>query len=523
MAGLVDQFGREIPSRLKAETGAIFVPSARDRWATYPSRGLTPVRLASILREADEGYPARQVEVFGELAEKDAHLASQLQLRKNAVLDLEYDVHPASDDAHAQKTCEFCREALMGLEDLDDLLLDLLDAVPQGWAMSELLWDVSSGQATLAGHQRVPQERTRWNDQGMPLLATDQAPQGIEFPLFKVVYHRNRARTGLDARAGLLRTCCWWWLFKNFSVKDWSAFAEAFGMPLRVAKYPSGMSPEDLEALRKAMYSLGSDGVAIISAATELEFKESNAGKGGSQSVYERLAGFCNDEMSKAVLGQTLTSQVGDSGSFAAAKVHDQVRRDLRDADAHNLAKSLRQQVLKPLVLFNFGPGAPVPWFKFDLEDPEDLVAKASQYQALSGMGLRIPQGHVYQVWGIPQPQGDEPVLGGPPAQTPQPSATKSLGSPAPAPASTAPALAGQAAIDNLAESALILAERALQGLDQDLRQAVADAADYDDLVKRVSALRPDAGPQILEELLARAAFAADLNGRLAAAGQGRG
>ena len=56
-----------------------------DRYSDYPSRGLTPVRLARILREADEGNVRSQMELFEEMEEKDAHLFSQLQTRKLAV------------------------------------------------------------------------------------------------------------------------------------------------------------------------------------------------------------------------------------------------------------------------------------------------------------------------------------------------------------------------------------------------------------------------------------------------------
>lgn len=512
MAKLLDQFGREIPSTVKAEARALYLPSVRDRWATYPSHGLTPAKLNAILREADQGYPGRQVEMFRELEEKDAHLSSQWQMRKNAVLDLEWEIQPESDDAQAKKAADFCREVLEGLEDLDDLLLDLLDAVPQGWAMSELLWDVSGGQAVLAGHRRVPQERTRWDDQGVPRLATDEEfVRGIELPPYKVVYHRNRGRGGQDVRAGVMRTCAWWWLFKNFSVKDWVVFAEVCGMPLRVGTHPTGMSPDDRDAFKQALYGLGSDGVALISEGAKIDFVEAKT-TGAGQLVFERLANFCDAAMSKAVLGQTLTTQVGDKGSYAAGKVHNEVRKDLRDADAYALAKTLRQQVLRPLVLFNFGPEAPVPVFKFDLEEAEDLQAKAAALADLADLGLPIPRSYVYTTWGIPQPMGGEAVLSRPAPAPPEIQANRalrnSLG------VEPGRAILGQLAVDRLTRASLEQASQALQGLEADLQQAILEATDYDDLIRRVGALRPQAGPDLLAEVLERAVAVAELDGR---------
>ena len=84
MARLLDQFGREIQAEKRPETREIAVTTIRDRWSNYPSGGLTPQTLAAIFREADMGDVARQAELFEEMEEKDTHLFSELQTRKNA-------------------------------------------------------------------------------------------------------------------------------------------------------------------------------------------------------------------------------------------------------------------------------------------------------------------------------------------------------------------------------------------------------------------------------------------------------
>ena len=44
-----------------------------------------------------------------------------------------------------------------------------------------------------------------------------------------------------------------------------------------------------------------------------------------------------NSEISKAVLGQTLTTEIGSTGSYAAANTHMAVRQDIIDADKNLL------------------------------------------------------------------------------------------------------------------------------------------------------------------------------------------
>ena len=76
----------------------IAVAQIMDKYSEYPSNGLTPQKLAEIFREADAGDVLRQAELFEEMEEKDPHLFSQLQTRKNAVTGLDYEIIPFDPD-----------------------------------------------------------------------------------------------------------------------------------------------------------------------------------------------------------------------------------------------------------------------------------------------------------------------------------------------------------------------------------------------------------------------------------------
>lgn len=54
--------GMDEPVRVR-----IAARDVNDRFSTYPSVGLNPVRLASILREANDGNVRRQMELFEEI------------------------------------------------------------------------------------------------------------------------------------------------------------------------------------------------------------------------------------------------------------------------------------------------------------------------------------------------------------------------------------------------------------------------------------------------------------------------
>jgi phage gp29-like protein len=400
---LKDFFGRWFKETARPETRELAAVSLAERWSTYPSVGLTPGRLSEIFQAADHGDVYLQMELFEEMEEKDAHLAAVLQTRKLAVLSLDYEVRPYSSSPEDEGIAGFLEEVLDALPDLEGALLDLMDAVGKGFALSEILWEVAGGRARVTGIKWIPQKKVTFVEDMNPRLLTPEAPwQGVEAPPWKVIYHRYKARSGYPTRAGVLRVVGWMYLLKNYALKDWASYNEVFGMPLRLGKYDPGASPADRDSLVRAIRNLGSDAAGVISKTTEIEFVEA-ATRAGNANPYQLMADFCNREMSKAVLGQTLTTDTaGATGTYSAARVHAQVRRDLVEADAQALATTLREQLLRPLVGFNFGWEKPVPWFRFKYEAEEDLKTLSEVYGNLAAMGMPLSWEHVGERFGIP-------------------------------------------------------------------------------------------------------------------------
>jgi|UniRef100_A0A7C3SJE1 phage gp29-like protein len=411
--GLRDYFGRLFKPSVKPEVRELSAVSVSTRWSTYPSVGLTPGKLAAIFQEADQGIVQRQMELFEEMEEKDAHLASLLQTRKLAVLSLDYEILPSARTPEDEAIAETVGNLVYSIPNLEGAFLDLLDAIGKGFALAEIVWGTEGNLARVEELRWIPQKRVTFVEDLKPRLLTPEEPwRGVEFPWWKVIYHRYKARSGHDTRAGVLRVVGYMYLLKNYALKDWAAFNEVFGMPLRLGKYDPTASPADREALVQAIRNLGSDAAGVISKNTEIEFVEATSRLTGNTNPYQVLAEFCNREMSKAVLGQTLTTDtVGATGTYAAARVHAQVRRDLVEADAQALAQTLREQLLRPLTGFNFGWDKPVPWFRFRYEEEEDLKTLSEVYRNLAEMGLPLGTEHVAERFGIPLPQDNEQLI----------------------------------------------------------------------------------------------------------------
>lgn len=396
--------------RSRPVTARIAVGDANDKYSDYPSNGLTPQRLARIFREADEGNVLMQMELFEEMEEKDAHLFSQMQTRKLAVTGLDWEVQPFSENEQDKQVADFIREQLNGLENFDEVLTDMLDAIGKGISIMEIDWTVEDGRNVIRDIGYVHSKKLIWDSATDKMkICTQEYPSGVELPENKFVVHRYKAKSGHASRAGVLRVVAWMYLFKNYDIKDWVSFCEVFGMPLRLGKYDASASEDDKRQLMEAIVSLGTDAAGIVPSSTMIDFIE--AKQTSSIELYENFARFCDEQMSKAILGQTLTSDSG-GGSYAQSKTHNEVRHDLTAADAKALAVTIRRDIIRPLVEFNFGVDANIPFFGFDCREVEDQKEAVEVLKILAcDMGLQIPTSYIYKKFNIPKPEEGEEVL----------------------------------------------------------------------------------------------------------------
>ena len=406
--GIVDPYGRQLPSspdlgEMGQWQGALY--------PQRPSQGLTPESLSAIFMEADTGHISRQAELFEEMEEKDAHLGAVLATRKLSVAGLDWQIQAAGETREAQEAAEFARRAVERIPAWDEVVMDLLDAVAKGFAALEIIWELSGGTALISEMKWRPQRGFTFALKGggtsqEPRLLTEAEPVwGEELPPGKFVMHRFRSRSGEPARAGVMRPCAWMYLFKHYTLKDWLIFCERYAQPMRLGKFSAGASEAERQVLKEAVFNMGSDSAAIISDSTLIELLDS--GQKATAEIYESLATYCDRAITKAVLGQTLTTE-HSTGTYGAAKVHDAVRREIVEADSRALERTIRTQIIAPLVRYNLGAGAPVPSFSFTRRGGEDLKALAETLKKVGELGVDIPPSYLRERFGIPETDGGE-------------------------------------------------------------------------------------------------------------------
>lgn len=403
-AQLLDHRGQPVrKAELKTEVSAATIGGVRSPIAGYPADGLNPGRLASILRAADAGDAVQYLELAETIEERDAHYLGVLGTRRRSVSQMAVRVEAGDDTPEAEDHAQMVRDWL-NRDELTEEIFDILDCIGKGYSMTEILWDTSEGQwMPLRLEYRDP----RWfrfdrNDLATPLML-DQSGQELPLPGFKFIYAAIKAKSGITLRSGLARVAAWGWMFKAYTQRDWAIFTQTYGQPLRLGKFGPNASEADKNTLFNAVSNIAGDCAAIIPESMAIDFIETS-NVGASADLYEKRANWLDQQISKAVLGQTATTDAV-TGGLGSGKEHREVQKSIQTADARALAGILNRDLIRPWMQLNFGPLKVYPRLKIEEPEQEDLAAFSTAIGGLIDRGLEVEQGEVRDRFSLSDPK----------------------------------------------------------------------------------------------------------------------
>lgn len=389
----------------------------------------SPAFAASLARFSGPGLYA----LFDEMEDKDPHLFSLLQTRKFGLLARPRRIEPAGPSAEDRDRAAWLGRVLDALPSWDGALTHLLDALAKGMAVLEILWGFDAAGRVVPvelkprnagrfvfgpdGELRLLDEADRFArpaqaaaSNGRSASAALPGLEGRPLPDRKFVVLVCGATDERPYGKGLCERLYWYWWFKKNNLKFWVLYNEKFGAPTVVARHEGSISPEERDRLLEAIQSLQADTGLTVPQGIVLELLESR--RSGAGDSFADLADWCNDEMTLAVLGQTLSTGEGRrSGSLALARVHEAVRFDYVRTDACMLMDAVNAQLVRWIVDFNFGPDAPAPHWTVDLKPEIDREVEVGIDRQLLQMGVPLPVGYFYEKYGRPEPiPGERPM-----------------------------------------------------------------------------------------------------------------
>jgi phage gp29-like protein len=405
--------------RSRPDVSQISTVQLINRYSSYPSDGLTPYRLTQILKEADQGDISQQAQLFEEMLRKDLFLYGLFDSRRKAVLKCDYEIVPADDTPEEKEIAEFVRKVLDGSRRWREDLENLLDAVPKGFSTSWIGWQIlPDGRVIFDRLNWIKQRNFRFGKASdiksdlneIRRLTDENLIDGIELEQNKWVVAVIKATCGFPGESALMRPCAFPYLFNNLSLNAFVIIFEKFGVPFIVGLWKAGAGPAEKEALETAIQGLSTDSAAVISDTTEITFPAASSEKGTSKDIHDRLIQVLKDEMSVGVLGHTGGGQ-STPGKLGNDDSAQEVRHDLIQSDALALDYVISDQVIKPLVFFNYGPRERYPFLKTKAETPKNLTEMIQVDEGLVRMGWKPPVDYITETYGRPVAQEGEAVL----------------------------------------------------------------------------------------------------------------
>ena len=205
---------------------------------------------------------------------------------------------------------------------------------------------------------------------------------------------------------GILARTAPYVIYKRGTLGDWAQFSEIFGMPVRKYTYDAA-APESCNATMEAAESQGGGSIYFCPDGSSLDFVESG-NKTGSSELYASLVDRCNAEMSKAILGNTLTTEASETGTQALGTVHNKAEQELIEQDALFILNLLNYDMTDQFAALGVYTGGGA-FVYVETEDIAATKAKAELLEkAVNVFTLPLDDDYLYEQLKIEKPDNYE-------------------------------------------------------------------------------------------------------------------
>ncbi len=435
--------------------------------------------------------------------ERDGRVFACLQKRKLALVSYPWHLVAASESAADKAAADLVNDELDHMN-FRVMVMDLMDAVLKGFAVCEILWEIRDGRIAVREVRARDQRRFRFStDYKLRLLTWDDMLSGEPLPERKFITHHYGSKDGNPYGLGLGTRLFWYAWFKRQNLSFWLTFNDKFGSPTAVGKYPAGTDPNEQAKLLSALGAIAQDAGIVIPEGLTVELLE--ASRSGTIDAYERLSRYLDEQIAEIILGETLSTNVGGGGSFAAAGVHNDVRLELSQADGELLAATLSRTLVKWIVELNL-PGATPPELTWAVQQSEDLNARAARDKTISEMGFKPTLDYITETYGgswteaaPPAPGGFGDAAGAGGAEfAERPGASKPLNT-----------------VDHFTDRLAKTGAKPVEHMVGAVHALMEKAKSLEDFRDRLIELYPDLSPHEFSEILGQAVMASDLAGRV--------
>lgn len=330
----------------------------------------------------------------------DGHLSAVIQKRKSTLLNMKIEFKRNG------KVDEEIGKQLRSPW-FQNFLSDLADTIQWGTSTFQFFRD-----GEWIGYDLIPRKHV--NPVKRIILKRQTDITGDSFDEYTdLVTIGNPRDLGLLAKAAL------YVIYKRNATADWAQFIELYGHPLKEGIY-DGWDEDSRTKMTDDLFNMGGSAVIVHPKGTEIKIHDAGS-KAASSDLYKSFVQYCNDELSKLELGNTLTTEAGDTGTQALGTVHQKVEDKIEKADQQMYLNVLNYELTD--VFTNLGMNTAGGEFTCETPQDKNLSARILIDMQLKNAGLPMSDDYFYETYGVEKPKNYEELKKEKVARTPDPNA----------------------------------------------------------------------------------------------------
>jgi len=460
---------------LSADLSRILRPQAAYRWLLPQLAAITPQYIEMTLRGALAGNHVQAWELFDLMLDSWPELGACCQeliegVQRKTLIFEPYHEEDKEAEPEAIERMKVVSAALRNMQpdpaadenDLDGTIKDILSAWFVGQVVLEIDWEAPKQTGTLNtittefGDIIGPRSTYwvhpvcyAWSMEGRMGLRTELSqirtttqtatatskdrrsdtgnttwsstsyqprPSSVDdFPDYKFLIGIHKMKSGTALGGARLRLLAWYWCAANFSAEWLLNLAQLFGLPIRWANFDQNAPQETIDGICSMLEKMGTSAWGAFPTGTNLQILDGGAKTSGDHSPQGELLDRADRYARMVILGQTMTGGrggMGKGGGQAFGAVEKDVKEDRIDAAGKYACGVIEQQLIRYILMVNYGDAANAPTARF-LEKEEGGLEDAQRDTALAQGGLKIGVNFLRKKYGIPAPEKGEETIGG--------------------------------------------------------------------------------------------------------------
>lgn len=326
--------------------------------------------------------------------ETDGHISSLVWANYSAIAQMPFNIHGANGEIDEKKT------ELFNADWFSNFISIALDSIYWGYSgvsFGDVIGNKFEYVKSIPRKHILPESNGIVKSEGSHQqidYSFDKAPLNnwgmLIFPLFPA----DRYQLGLYNKLSKL------YIYKRNILQFWAIYNEIYGAPFMLIKTDSSV-PHLVRSAMNVLKKLKNTGGAVMDTNHEVEFAKdsSSAGSsGGKDGTYHTLITWLNDEISKVLVGSTMTTD--DGSSLSQAQVHAQSTSARQRQISSWMQRVVNDMLIPRMIKLGF-PLNEGDHFIFDNSEKLTNLEWAQLFESVN-KNYKIPADIVSQKIGVP-------------------------------------------------------------------------------------------------------------------------